>query len=208
MAEQSYKDVGKKLADAERYAENAAKNAWKEYVSQNPELTNNAGIKVGINCFVKRPAGFSKVVPAIAERLMWKGWCERTQLDILKEVKPLFPEQKLLPNIWTKKFTKWERDRVKTLVTSNASKPISLQGCDTLSELKKRISAANKLAGADQVIKATISITKDAVVVNKKEYPIEKIKSEGYEYNRIRITVGAKRQWLRLDTLLAFLDKS
>ena len=83
---------------------------------------------------------------------------------------------------------------------------ISIQGCKSLSDIKKKLKLETQLKEPEQIFNRKITITADSVIIGKKIYPITNRTANKYEYPSIRVTLSnGKRQWLKLDTLRALL---
>jgi hypothetical protein len=202
----SYQRNAKKIAEVKKRIDDAGIKEWNAIKGENPELEKLLGVKIQNICYKRRAAGFSKIVPAIMERLLWVGWERKTQKEILEDVKNEFLEHKIFPNIWHKEMTKWERKRVETLLECNGHRDLSIKGCKTLSDIKKKLVVARQKKGVARNIKAAVSIGKDMVVVGKISYPITQKKSGKHMYPSIRVTVKGKRVWQRVDVLRELLN--
>jgi hypothetical protein len=140
------------------------------------------------------PAGYANAAGA-----------DRTQTKILTMTRDEFPSHNISANLWNAPLTKKQFTRMQQLAWNNFRPGIDLKGCKTLAQCKKRIMAVIHTKDPSFAFKATISADKDKVIVGKKVYHIEDRKSGGYVYPSIRVTLGKKRAWLRLDVLHSLL---
>lgn len=177
--------------------------AFQEVLDRNPEF-RKFGLDARVRVFRKRPAGFTQVIPKIVEVLTWTGRSERTQAAVLQEALSKLSGQSVSANIWTRKLSPSSLRRAKEKIRGLAPH-IDIKGCTTLSEIKKAITAQKKASSNDKSAKVCITITSDSVVINNTVLPIFIGKSGEHTYSRVRVNVGNKRQWIRVDALQALL---
>jgi hypothetical protein len=185
----------------------AGKLAEKNFISNNPAASKMGYIHQG-HAYEKKQ-GFGSVVPKIVDYMVILGRAKLTQKTILDEVRKNLPNQVIQDNIWSKPLRRKELKKAQERITGNMSPPISVDGCKTLSDIKKKVKASLTVKDAVFTAKVTVAINTDTVVIGKNVYPIQKRKAGGrkYEYPSIRIGTGAKRQWVRVDLLRGALEK-
>ena len=179
----------------------AGKLAAKAFIGSHPEASKLRYIHQG-HAYENKP-GFGVVVPKIVDYMVLLGRAKLTQKAILDEVRKSLPHQVIQNNIWSKKLRRGELTKLQTRITGSMAHPISIDGCKTLSDIKKKLKASLTVKDAVFTAKVTIAIDADNVVIGKNVYPIQKRKAgKGkYEYPSIRIGTGDKRQWVRVDLL-------
>jgi len=194
--------------DAKAHLKKILKTEWERFRSQNPQFSTSE-LKVETCIYKKRPPGYSKVYLDIMERLLWRGCADKTQQAILAEIRPLHPTQNIVANIWNKPLKKKQLEAMKTMIGGGdrRTSSVNIAGCRTLAEIKERIRAHIHSAEAVQTFKGTIAIDSTSVIVGKKAYTITHRSTGKYQYPAIRITVGNKRPWVRVDMLTALLEK-
>jgi hypothetical protein len=202
------------LKEKQAHIRNVITAEWQKIKNDNPALSNWE-IKPDIHCYKKRPPGFHLVINRIMETITTPqsrnplyahipAGADKTQTQILAEIRPSFSNHNIQPNVWNRPLTKQQITKLKRL-GGNFQQPINLAGCKTLAQAKKRIQAALHASDATSSFKGTITIDNDKVVVGKQVYSIEKRTASGHEYPSIRVNVGGKRSWLRVDLLRSLL---
>ena len=183
----------KKLTELQKTADAAARNAVKEWLSNNPDYSD-LDVKVQNFSYVRNKKGVSKAIIAIAQRITWPSNVDKKQIDILKDIQPLFPDLELKPTIWQKKITGKLLQTVHIQINGNMTKPVNLKGCNTLSAIKKRVKAVLKaIGGKAYTFKPTVTFTPDVVIIGNKSYPIIKKVAKGLTYPSIKVPLGGRR---------------
>jgi len=200
----TYDDNANKIAEVRKLMDDASKREWEKWKAANPGLAEKFGYKTQNLCYRRRPSGFSKVIPRIVELMLQNRGesARKTQKEILATIQKELPLLNILPNIWTKPFQRWERDKVQLKVKDVMN--TSITGCKTLSSVRKLIVATLDARSAKRVFKRPVAITENAVLVGKKTYTIEIHSSGKHQYSSIR--VGKKRNWLKIELLREFLE--
>ncbi|MDP2152816.1 MAG: hypothetical protein Q8J66_04050 [Methylotenera sp.] len=142
---------------------------------------------------------------AIMDCLLDRGQTLKTQKDILERVKFITGIHELTANLWTRTFRSYTFTLLNKRISDEGLK-ISLVNCKTLSDVRKRVQAYFTSLNGELKLKAELVIAGSKLVVNGTTYPITLSGSGTSEYKRIRVNVGDKRQWIRLDALEALLD--
>lgn len=193
-------------ARIDKAAEAAAQAELERICSENPNM-GAFTVRVDNKVYPKFQDGFSRVVPAIADRLTWNGWADKTQKEILENVQQaLSLSGTISKGVWQYQLSSPLMRRIKHKLSNSSLPTVNLHGCKTLSDVKRAIQAADKQANASQNYKATVSISPDAVVINGTTYPIQMRPVGDYEYPSIRPTVDGKRAWVRVAHLIALLN--
>jgi hypothetical protein len=184
----------------------AARLAEKEFISSNPDAAKLRYVHQG-HAYENKP-GFGSVVPKIVDYMVILGRAKLTQKAILDEVRKNLPNQVIQNNIWSMPLKRSVLNKAQERITGNMTRPISVDGCKTLSDIKKKLRASLTVKNAVFTAKVTIAIDADNVVIGKNVYPIQKRQAgKGkYEYPSIRIGTGNKRQWVRVDLLREALE--
>ncbi|MDE1152680.1 MAG: hypothetical protein PW788_09100 [Micavibrio sp.] len=178
-----------------------------KYLRESDPSYSEFGIKPSNRGYIKNKNGAGiKVFEAIADILVSDKAGNKTQVEILKQVQQTFPTIFLQPNIWHRELYAHRLKKIQERINCNLVKPISFNGCKTLSEIKARMRAKQNAQTATQTYTPKIAINKEVVVINDKSFPIERRKASDPKSASIRVNVLGKRQWIRLDALMAFLS--
>ncbi|MFO0389573.1 MAG: hypothetical protein ACK502_07650 [Alphaproteobacteria bacterium] len=214
--QQTIPQIKQSLKDAQTEVRLAGEAKWQEIKAHNPHLSGFE-VKTKPYSYKKRPAGFNKVIERLMSEISYPSGmnydsgvsytagADRTQAAIIERIRPSFSNHKILPNVWNRKLTKKQFEKMQGMAWRNFRKPIDIKGCKTLAQVKKRIQAAIHANDATFTFKGTIAIDNKAVIVGKDIYAIETRKSTGHEYPSIRVNIGNKRAWLRVDLLRLIL---
>lgn len=200
------KKLKTKLAQLElkRYLKEAMDTAHTSFEIQNPHLVGLADFRVSSFVFPKRPKGYSKVIPDIIRLILTPEGIKKTQAAIIEEVSELHPNQHVAKSIWHKTLQHYEITAINK-VLEEESYPIRLtKGCTKLSHVRNNLKVHfDTISGKPRVFETRISIHKEQVMIGKKSYSVTYRKEKPY----IRINMGKRRHWLRLDVLgKALLD--
>jgi hypothetical protein len=208
--------IKQSLKDAQAEVHKATKTAWETIKAKSPHLTGFE-IKAKTYCYKKRAQRFHRVIDSIIDVItsppaknhetgeLIPAGVERSQVDILRRIIPSFPNHKILPNIWNKKLTSKQFEKLQMRAWRNFRKPIEIKGCNTLAAVKQRIYAALHANDAAYRFNGDVTIDEKTVVVGKAVYAIEAKGTGKYKYPSIRVEVGGKRVWLRVDALSKLL---
>ncbi|MEZ5919096.1 MAG: hypothetical protein R3D66_04035 [Alphaproteobacteria bacterium] len=158
MSKTSYIESGKKSKEIEAKINERVRSLWADMIKEDPELEAKYKIHAMNVCYHKRSAGAWRIVPKIAECLLWKGYAEKTQKAILEKVREELPNQIIHDNIWSRELSRKELGRVEKAIKGNMVKPIDIKGCRTLSQIKKRLVAANRDESEVYTFKTTIKV--------------------------------------------------
>jgi hypothetical protein len=206
--QRAYAAKQEKLAELQKVANAATRKATREWRAKNPEHAD-LDVKVMNFSYVRNKKAVSKAILEIAQRMTWPSNADKKQVEIVRDVQPLFPELNLRPTIWQKALSQSMMKKVEPVINGNLPKAISLKGCNTLSKIRKKIKTArHAAAGAPHTFKATITFSREAVVIGKASYKLEMRTSKGHKYPCIRVPVRGTRCWVRMDGLVAALKKT
>jgi len=206
-AQEHYAEKAKICAELKKVADDAVKLAEKQWKADNPQYADQYSIKSSNIAVPKGKKGYSKVYLKIAEQMLWRDNLGKTQKAILENVQKDFSEFNINASVWQKELPKWMIGQIKPLIESNSPVALNIRGCKSLSAIKKRLDTELAKNQAVRNIKADIAISKSTIVVGKLTYPVTMKKSGKYNYPSIRVDVGGKRTWLRVDILEAVLCK-
>lgn len=209
--QKAYKDTAEFLKKIQVVMNKAAREAGKQehqrLLKSNPELV---GKKIHFlpdnRCLPSAEIPFTEAYLKILDAMLFTGGSEKTQKEINEEVrKQFFPDKgKISLNIWTKPLEPWAIRNITTRIMSNMTKPVDITGCKTLGEIRRRLKVSQSDGGAVFQYSGKILVNKKVVEVGKASYPIMK-RRKAYA---IQIPINnddGKRQWIRLDALLALL---
>ena len=179
----------------------------KQWRIDNPDLVAKYSTRTEIVCRPRGQEGFTEVYPKIVERMFFKKNEGKTQIDILKDVRPLFPKLVIHPGVWQHDIPKWAFDKIDTFIACSMY-PVDIRKCKTLSQIKKKLDAAIQAKAALRTFKTAVAISRDAIVIGDESYLIEARKVGDYKYRSIRVkTNDGKRSWIRVDALINLLEK-
>lgn len=193
-----------KLAELQKAANQAALQAAKEWLAKNPD---SADLKIRpMNvAYIQRKGNTAKAITELAIRMMYPSNQDRTQKQILEDIKPMFADLELYSSIWQKKLSTGLLKQVVAKVNGNLPQKDSFTGCTTLSQIRKRVKTKLQVAKGKRGFKAEITFTNESVIIGKRSYPLE---LRGPHYC-IRVTTkSGKRCWVRMDGLAAALMNS
>lgn len=155
----------------------------------------------------KHKINFKATFLAIMDCLLDRGQSLKTQKDILEKVKFTTGIYELTANLWTRPLRRYTFALLNKRISDEGLK-ISLVNCKTLSDVRKRVQAYFTSLNGELKLKAEIVIAGNKMVINGRTYNIARTGSGSTEYRRVRVIVGDKRQWIRVDALEALLSKS
>lgn len=152
----------------------------------------------------KHKINYKATYLGIMDCLLDRSQSLKTQKDILEKVKFTTGIHELTANLWTRPLRRYTFALLNKRISDEGLK-ISLVNCKTLSDVRKRVQAYFTSLNGELKLKAEVVIAGNKLVVNGTTYPITSNGSGTSEYKRIRVSVGEKRQWIRLDALEALL---
>jgi hypothetical protein len=203
--QQQYAKEAKLRAEVEQKCNEVVRETFNKLAKENPSLAM-FGFIAQNRLYQKRPPGFSKIVPAIADRLSWQGQAHRTQADILADIQAAFPGYpNISANIWARELQSHVLKKIRQQFQSSFYHSVDLKDCKSLAQIKKAVLAADKTANAKHSFRVTVAIATDALVVNDVTYPIINHTSGRYAYPSVRVTVDGKRPWVQVAHLIALL---
>lgn len=203
-AQKKYASKKEKVAELRKVANQAALKAAKEWVTKNPDYAD-LKIKPANIAYIQRKGETTKALIELAQRMTYPSNRDKTQANILQDVQSMFPGTQLYNSLWQKPLPPSLLRKILPKVNNNLPKPINLQGCKTLSQIRKKVQASQQIATGKRSFKVQITFTNESVIIGKESYPLE-MRSSNY---CIRITLkNGKRCWVRVDGLAAVLMKA
>lgn len=208
-----YKKIASVMEQIQKQMNAAALKAGQDEIAklleENPELAAQQFHFVPTNrCLPKAKIPFSSVYLKIIDALLLNDGINKTQKAVneLVEEKYLKEEEgKISPNVWTKPLEPWMVKQIIARVNGNMVKPVDVSKCNTLGEIKNKLKVSQFDGGAVFKYTGKVIINKHTVMVGKASYPLMK---RGASYS-IQLPIpwddGGKRQWIRVDALMAFL---
>ncbi|MBN8521911.1 MAG: hypothetical protein J0L77_08475 [Alphaproteobacteria bacterium] len=200
-AQKNYALKKEKLDDLRKAANKGSMEAVKAWKALNPDCVDLA-VKPLNFAYIKRKDSTTKAIIAVANAMMRPSNEGKTQAGILKEVQNQFPETPLYDSLWQRQLSPGLLRRIEIIVNDPLPKPISLKGCKTLSQIRKKLDTSREITKGARSFKVKITFTGKTVLIGKKIYNLEK-RSSGY-FIRVLDKKG-KRRLVNMDGLAAAL---
>lgn len=175
----------------------AAQMAEKAYRNQNPQA-GGLKTKSEIRVYLKRPKGFSgypsrmvygMLNSPIALREPNKAFIERLQAQ--------YPNYRVPIGLMSYPVPPKELERISKLLKASG-RNINLKLNNTLSKIKLALRAKDTVASTQRTYNLQLAFGDKSVVANGVNLTVS---HDAKGYDRIRLGVGDKRQWLRCDVL-------
>ena len=208
---EQYAESAKHRKGMSKAAALGAKLFTEKYRQDNPEAkdlfcrTTSAvtlipeGAKIDVKGFYQQVLG----------AIMWRSDELTTQKAILDNLNGRLVQRKQSPNIWTRNIPSWQIKNFTQFIAGNRPEwNVSLAGCTTLGDCRRAMLLAKDGLTKQKSFKANVVFTSKQVIVNKTSYPILHTVSKGITTARVRVTVGKKRTWITVDSLLALLSNA
>jgi hypothetical protein len=149
--------------------------------------------RVKVTPVVSSTPGAWKVLKALIDLTLSQRGALMTQTACREEVQRQFPQHSVCKD-WTKPMPKWAMTHAKKRILTSAP-PIStlkFKNDATLSDMHKAAKVACAKSSADGLtVKASVTVTNDAVMINGHSFRLTVNKSNGKEYPLFRITTQA-----------------
>lgn len=208
-AQQDYADKAAKRDALKKVMNDAALEAGRKHLEANPDY-NDLAFKPNNTVYIRRKRGTTKAILEVAKRMMYRDNENRTQTAILQDVQPDFPEITLHNALWSRELPAYLVRKIEPIVNDVLRKPISLRGCKTLSQIRKKAKVSQQKSAGAQSFKPEIIITAEpAIIIGKTHYPVT-MRGSGekqHPYIRVPLLDGEERCWLRADGLEAALAR-
>ena len=200
-AQEKFAQKKDKIAELRKVANQASLKAAKEWLAKNPVYAD-LRIKPANIAYVQRKGETTKVIFELAQRMTCPSNRDKTQAKILQDVQSMFPGTQLHNSLWQKQLPPSLLRKIIPKVNNNLQKPVNLQSCKTLSQIRNKVKASQQIATGKRSFKVEITFTNQSVIIGKESYPLE-MRSSNY---CIRVTAkNGKRCWVRVDGLAAAL---
>lgn len=181
-------DYAKKRRDLQDYQKavnKAASDAAKRIRDADKRYKEFGAIPM-IIAHVRNPAGKNKALMRLVDLVIEDRACKKTNTDLLGQVKKEFPAITLNANLWSQKRQGYFIKNVQKRIDANMTAPVAIQGCQSLSDVRKRFKVSS-LGKANTITrKVTFIFSPNAVVVNGKPYSFVRKKSKGHAYKIIK----------------------
>lgn len=184
-------------AELTRRLHAALKRELEAAQSENPRFLG-FNVKQDVFAYPKRPKGWGTMPLRVVKGFVTtRSFLNMTNPRIAEHVGTWFPGHTVNVSIMTKALPKSSWPKIQAEL-DQARLPITVQDGDTLSTLKRAIRAGgrNAIPSAEKI---EVAIGEEYVVVNGQALKIE----SGRGTDTVRVTVGGKRQHLRVDVLRA-----
>ena len=132
--------------------------------------------------------------------ILERGNNPTTQAEILSSTKAKLGIHELNANIWKMPLKRYMLGIIKNKFTDRCL-AISLVNCKDMSSVRKAVEAHYIKQASSHHAKLDIAFTSAKVLVNGTSYKISANQAGCKQYELIRVVVGGKRVWLRVDAL-------
>jgi hypothetical protein len=182
-------------------AREATEKAIAGYLSTHPEA-KGLGFRFSGKAYIEKstPTNYPLVLTRILDCILDKRAGFTSQKAILDSVKKSTNIKELNANIWNLPLKRYMKALLYKRLENHGA-DISLAGCSNMSEIRKTIATYYAKRQSVHKLKLDITITPNEIIVNDTSYKIINRQSRGYEYKSIRLKIGAKRPWLRVNEL-------
>lgn len=208
-AQQDYADKAARRNALKKVMDAAALEAGRKYLEANPDC-NDLAFKPNNIVAIRRKRGTTKAILEIAKRMMYRDNENRTQAAILRDVQPDFSEIALHNGLWSRELPAYLVRKIEPIVNDTLEKRISLRGCKTLSQIRKKVKVSQQKSAGARSFKPEIIITAEpAIIIGKTHYSVT-LRGSGekqHPYIRVPLLNGKDRCWLRADGLAAALAR-
>lgn len=200
-----YLENGRTMQEVESLMNKAALDVFTRYMAEHPEVKGAGFFPLITNrCYKNGAVPFSDVYLKIIDYLLLHDGLNKSQKDILAEINKSFPQGKISPNIWTKPLNKTHLKKIGVRIRGNMREPVSVDGCKTLSDIKRTLFINRPAKDATLQYSGKISFNRDTLNAGKAVYPLT-WRNDNY-YIQVPIPSTGKRQWIRMDALVALLS--
>lgn len=154
----------------------------KAYIEKNSPISYTLAFTHMLDCILDRRAGFA------------------TQKAILDSVKKSTGIRELNANIWKLPLKKFMLGKLRDRIEAH-NLHISLAACSNMSDIRMIIDTHYAKKLAVHKLRLDVTITPNEIIVNDTSYKIINRQSSTYTYKSIRLKIGDKRPWLRVNEL-------
>ncbi len=180
----------KAIRDAARLAEIAYREA-------NPQA-GGLKTKSEIRVYLKRPKGFSGYPSRlVAVMLNSRVALRQPNKDFVEGLQAQYPTYRVPIGLMSYPVPPMELERISKLLKAGG-RNIDLKANNTLSKIKLALRAKDSVSSTQRTYKLHLAFGHQTVVVNGVNLTVSRHNSG---YDRIRLEVDGKRQWLRCDVL-------
>lgn len=173
--------------------EKTLQGSVKQWLPLMPEAPTGVTYVVKVVPIVKSTPGASKVLKALIDLVLSQRGARMTQTACREDVQARFPDFAVYKD-WTKQLPAWALAHAKKCVSTSAP-PVStlkFRKGSTLSDLHRAAKVACSKSSEDALtIKASVTVTHDAVLINGHSFKLTVNRSNGKEYPLFRITTQA-----------------
>ena len=160
--------------------------------------------------YIPSPKEKTEAVMRLVDGILVDHACKKTQKALVAEVRKQFPELELHDSIFSQKREKWFIDKVQKRINGYAKEPFSVEGCRSLSDVRKRLKA--KFLEQDGkkkpvTLKVEIIFTGEAVIVNGEPFACYKKVSNNKKYQCIKFMRQGRQHSIRVRALADLLDR-
>lgn len=205
----AYKAKAKAIFEFKKDLNKANVEAAKKLRDKNPAY-NDLGVILNPTVFIKRKpgnVGITKIYYALTDKIATDRTGIKKQIEILNEVRKELNTPNIPNSIWQRKLSRPVMKKINERLQMNMVKPPNIKNCKSLSDIKKLVLAGIKSKLAVQKYTPKIEVSRQFLVIDGKTYNVEPKFSKGKQYLGIRLIVGKKRTYLRLDAIVTLLQK-
>lgn len=158
------------------------KFSGKAYVERNAPINYRLAFMHMLDCIIDRRAGFT------------------TQKAILDSVKKSTGIRELNAGIWNLPLKKFMKAKFRDRLNAHGLQ-IPIAACSNMSDVRKAIETYYAKKQAVHKLKLDLTFTPNEIIVNDTSYKISTVTTGAYKYKSIRLHIGDKRPWLRVNEL-------
>lgn len=160
--------------------------------------------------YPQQPKEKAKAVMSLVDLILTDPACKKTQKALVAEVRKQFPRLELHDSIFSQKREKWFIDKVQKHIDGNAKEPFSVEGCKSLSDVRRRLKA--KSLGQDAkkqpiTLKPEVTFTDKAVIVNGQPFAYYPKVAHGKKYKCIKFMRQGRQHSIRVKSLADLLNR-
>lgn len=200
-----YARKNRDLQEYQKAVNKAAKEAAKLIRDADPRYKDFGAIPMVV-AHVRSPAGKNKALMRLVDLIMEDKTCEKTNTELLAKVQKEFSDTPLSASLWSQKRKGYFIKDIQKRINGNMQNPISVEGCKSLSDVRRRFKVAYLGNSRTITRKATFIFSKDAVVVNGKPHSFVRKSAKGKSYKIIRFKRDSITYEIRAKALAKLLS--
>lgn len=158
--------------------------------------------------YITAPKEKADAITLLVDVMLEDHACKLTQRAMLAKVQERYPRLELHESIFSQKRAKWFIDKVQKRITGNAKEEFSVEGCRSLSDVRKRLKAKSLGQSAKKppvTLKPEVIFTGQAVIVNGHPFTCYKKVANSKKYQCIKFMREGRQHSIRVRALADLL---